>query len=404
MKLLDYNRHYCPDAELAEELLSKFGSPLYVYDANQIKTSIEHIQSSFSYEKKNFAFASVTNGNLNLLKIFKRAGWGLHANTPGDAYLGISAGFRGNEIIYSGSNLSDDEFKLMLDWGVSTFNLDSIDQLRSLILAMENPGDLRLGFRLNMPGITGESRTGISPTELKETEQIARAAGLRVTGIHFYRGTSTNSTDKFTDAFASVVDAAASLDELEYLDFGGGFGFPYHDRKHSFDWKIFADELSSVLKDKGLNPELIIEPGRSVIAGAACLLCTVISSKWQGDKQILGADTSTSNIAVLSVHGGSRQLHSFKTGGSERFTTDLCGNTTYSRDYLARNCSLPRLAAGDHLAVLDAGAYGYSMASHFLHRPRAAEVLVEDGKYRLIRKREDWNCLLANQMGDENLP
>lgn len=401
------SRHYCPDAQLADELMSKYGSPLYVYNAGLIKSSINHIQSSFNYQNKRFAFAAVTNGNLSLLKLFKAAAWDLHANTPGDAYLGIAAGFAGKNIVYSGSNLSDQEMAMMLNWGVTTFNLDSIDQLRSLIRSLESQAkdapEPRIGFRLNLPELTGETRTGVSPRELKEAEQIARASNLKITGVHFYRGTSTNSTERFTDAFSAVVEAGKLLDDFEYLDFGGGFGFPYHDRKQSFDWKVFASELTAVLKSQNLHPELIIEPGRSVIAGSACLLCTVISTKWQGDKQVVGVDTSTSNIAVLSVHGGSRQVQDFseKPASAELFATDVCGNTTYSRDYLARNCSLPRLSAGDKLAILDAGAYGYSMASHFLHRPKAAEVLIENGTSRLIRKREDWQCLLANQTDAE---
>ena len=128
------------------------------------------------------------------------------------------------------------------------------------------------------------------------------------------------------------------------------------------------------------------------------LLTTVVSIKWQGDKQIVGVDTSITNLAVLAVHGGYRQVVS-ATHASDLPTvlSDVCGNTTYSRDYLCRGCRLPRLHRGDLLMILDVGAYGYAMSSHFLHRPRPAEVLVQDGQTQLIRERESLADLLCHQ-------
>lgn len=391
--------HFVPSADLAEELLSRFGSPLYVYDSAALLRSMKHLENSLSYSRKKFAFACVTNGNLNILKIFKDSGWGLHANTPGDAFLGLSAGFRPADIVYSGSNLTEAEMRLMLSWGIKTFNLDSIDQLNCFgkIAQEERAADLKLGFRLNIPEVTGESRIGISPCELPQASAVARLYGLSVSGIHFYRGTSTNATERFVDAFKAVIDSAKYLEQWQYLDFGGGFGFPYQDRRHSFDWQVFGAELSRALSSQAFAPELIIEPGRSVIAGAACLLCTVVSKKWQQEKQFVGVDTTTANIAVLSVHGGIRQVKAYLQSKA-LFDTEICGNTTYSRDYIARNLLLPELKCGDKLAVLDTGAYGYAMSSHFLHRPRPAEVLIANGNYHLIRERENFQALLANQI------
>jgi diaminopimelate decarboxylase len=128
------------------------------------------------------------------------------------------------------------------------------------------------------------------------------------------------------------------------------------------------------------------------------LLAKVVSVKWQNGKQIVGVDTTVANLSVPSVHGGYRKIISFTDTQGEQYPTDVCGNTTYSRDYLGRNCQLPALKNGDVIAILDSGAYGYAMSSHFLHRPRPAEVLVEQGTHRLIRKREDYSVLLNNQV------
>jgi diaminopimelate decarboxylase len=143
---------------------------------------------------------------------------------------------------------------------------------------------------------------------------------------------------------------------------------------------------------------LIIEPGRSSVAGCGTLLAKVVSVKWQGEKQIIGVDSTIANIAVISVHGGYREIITLKNSTSQKYLTDVCGNTTYSRDYLGKNCQLPALEIDDIIAILDVGAYGYAMSSHFLHRPRPAEVLLENGTYHLIRKREDYSILLNNQI------
>ncbi|MBW4677281.1 MAG: decarboxylase [Desmonostoc geniculatum HA4340-LM1] len=403
--------------ELAQELLNNYGSPLYVYDGDRLRQTIECITGAVSYPRTQFRFASVTNGNIALLKIFRSAGWGLHANTPGDIFLGLQAGFNPSEIVYSGSNLNRTEMIQVLNWGVTTLNLDSLDQLRlccEVFLHAETQRrrekDMRLGLRLNLPEITGDSRIGVRSEEFGEAIALTAEVGLKLSGLHFYRGTGTNATAAFTEVIDRVIATAKLLPDWEYLDFGGGFGYPYHHNKVGFDWEIFGAELSQRIGRLGRKIDLVIEPGRSAIAGCATMLAQVVSVKWQQDKQILGVDTTVANLSVPSVHGGYREIFTWKkqlpTDVMNRvstnclFTTDVCGNTTYSRDYLGKNCQLPALEIGDVIAILDVGAYGYAMSSHFLHRPKPAEVLLENGRHRLIRQREDYNVLLANQVLD----
>ncbi len=400
--------------ELAEELLNNYGSPLYVYNGDRLHETIERITKAVSYPHTQFRFASVTNGNVALLKIFRSFGWGLHANTPGDIYLGLQAGFDPREIVYSGSNLNRTEMLQVLDWGVTTLNLDSLAQLQlcceafadhtsSLPPCPSAPLPLcpsfRLGLRLNLPEITGDSRIGVRPEEFGDAIALTGEVGLKLSGLHFYRGTGTNATVAFTQVIDTVIATAQKLPDWEYLDFGGGFGYPYHHNKTAFDWEMFGAELTERITRLGRKIDLVIEPGRSAIAGCATLLAQVVSVKWQGEKQLVGVDTTVANLSVPSVHGGYREIITWKQADNP-FTTDICGNTTYSRDYLGKNCQLPALEIGDIVAILDVGAYGYAMSSHFLHRPKPAEVLLENGTHRLIRRREDYSVLLTNQVLD----
>ena len=398
---------------LIKELLDVYGSPLYIYDANKLRQTINHISASVRYDRTQFRFASVTNGNVALLKIFKDCGWGLHANTPGDVYLGLQAGFNPEKVVYSGSNLNSDEMLMVLKWGVRTFNLDSVSQVklfcqvyglwnepqRTQRTQREEVREVRLGLRLNFPELTGDSRIGVHPDDFGKASSIARDAGLKVNGLHFYRGTGTNATTAFTQAIESVFSVAGKLPDWEYLDFGGGFGYPYRHGGAAFDWEFFGAELTRCLEKLNNSIELVIEPGRAAIAGCAILLAKVVSVKWQSEKQIVGVDTTVANLSVPSVHGGYREIIAYPSStSSDLYQTDVCGNTTYSRDYLGKNCLLPALNINDIIAILDVGAYGYAMSSHFLHRPRPAEVLIENGNHRLIRKREDYSVLLANQI------
>jgi diaminopimelate decarboxylase len=395
---------------LTKELLDTYGSPLYVYDADRLRTTIEQITRSIPYPGTQFRFASVTNGNVALLQIFKDANWGLHANTPGDIYLGLTAGFASDRIVYSGSNLDRAEMAQVLQWGINTLNLDSVAQIQLCGEVYQELAETirvpQLGLRLNLPELTGASRIGVHPDEFPTAILIAKSAGLKIEGLHFYRGTGTNATKAFTQVIDRLLSIAELLPDCHYLDFGGGFGYPYKGGV-GFDWANFGTAVTARLERLNLgidnlnSIELIIEPGRAAIASCATLLATVVSVKWQNDRQIVGVDTTVANFSVPAVHGGYREIVAVNPSDPDLlYTTDICGNTTYSRDYLGRNCQLPQLAIGDIIAILDVGAYGYAMSSHFLHRPRPAEVLLEQNSHRLIRDRENYSVLLTNQIFD----
>ena len=401
-----------PSAALAADLLRVYGSPLYVYNGDHLQQTLHHIAQAIPYRPTQFHFAAVTNGSVALLQLVRAAGWGLHANTPGDMYLGLQAGFEPGSIVYSGSNLSRDDMAQVLVWGITTFNLDSLAQLEQLCNLYQNLDSdakhpcLRLGLRLNDPALTGDSRIGLRPEEFAAAQSLVTkaneslgAACIKLGGLHFYRGTGTNATQAFTQVMDRVIELGQQLPNWTYLDFGGGFGHPYRHGGAAFDWPGFGQAITAKMNQLSPSPDLVIEPGRAAIAGCAALLTTVVSVKWQGDRQLVGVDTTVANLSVPSVHGGYREITALEPSpASQTYPTDVCGNTTYSRDYLGRNCQLPKLAPGNTLAILDVGAYGYAMASHFLHRPRLAEVLLQAGQHRLIRQREGYHSLILNQI------
>jgi len=380
------------------ELLARYGSPLYVYDGDRLAETLRTIPERVGYPATTYCFAAVTNGNLALLRRVHRAGWSLHANTPGDIYLGLHAGFPPDRIVYSGSNLSGEDLAQVLAWGVTTFNLDSVSQLQALCDRAPHGPLLRLGLRLHDPALTGDSRIGVQPQEFGEAVAVAQAYGRRIQGLHFYRGTGTNATRAFTAVIDRLVALGQTLPDWQYLDFGGGFGYPYRPGAIEFDWAEFGRAIAPALAPLGIH--LILEPGRNVVAGCGVLLTQVVAVKQQGEKQIVGVDTSIAHLPAPSVYGDYREIVPL-TDRPERRLTDICGNTTYSRDYLGRNRWLPPLRVGDALAILAVGAYGYAMASHFLHRPKPAEVWMQGGEAFPVRDREDYSVLLSGQKDRE---
>ena len=302
----------------AKKILSIYDSPLYVYQGEILRQTIAQITKSIPYPHTKFHFASVTNGNISLLQIFKNCGWGIHANTPGDIYLALKAGFSPDNIVYSGSNLSSEEIAQLLNWKITTFNLDSINQLQVFCEVYQNINlnsyqEIKLGFRLNLPEITGDSRIGIRPNDFTKAVEIAGKVNLKISGLHFYRGTGTNATKAFTQVINQVIETAKLLPDWQYLDFGGGFGYPYHHDGIAFDWESFGREITDLLLKLDRKIDLIIEPGRAAIAGCATLLAQVVSVKWQENKQIIGVNTTVANLSVPSVHGGYREIISWKT-------------------------------------------------------------------------------------------
>jgi diaminopimelate decarboxylase len=322
-------------------------------------------------------------------------------------FLGLKAGFTCDRIVYTGSNLSRADIQQLIEWKIDRFNFDSLSQLQDFCeYSGSQPRLIRpeIGLRLNSPELTGDSRIGVRPDEFEKANEIAQQHGFRITGLHFYRGTGTNATGAFTQAIDRLIAIAQKLPDWRTLDFGGGFGYPYRGGA-VFDWREFGAAITQRLSALSRPIELVIEPGRSAIAGCGVMLAKVVSVKWLGDgvpprklRQIVGVDTTVSNLSVPAVHGGYRAIATWDTDSRPRHQTDICGNTTYSRDYLGRNCWLPKLKIGDAIAILDSGAYGYAMSSHFLHRPRPAEVLIDAKGDRLIRQREDYSILLNGQI------
>ena len=389
-----------PTAERAALLMEKYGSPLYVYDAERVRAAYRDFTAAFPYSPAEFHYAIVCNKNRHLVRLLHALGAGVHANTPGDAFAALRAGVPPNRILYSGTNLDAADLEFLLGHGIR-LNLDSIDQLRDF--AARSPGGA-VGLRILVDEPTRPNRIGVSPDELPLALEIARAARVRLIGLHIYAGTNNRSLKRFLECFDRMLAASELLPDLEELDAGGGFGVPYREGQEPLDLPTLGREVAQRMEAlsarRGRRIRLVIEPGRVLVAEAGSLLARVISVKERGGRRYVGVDTTVGNVVVESVYYPHHRVEAVAPRGPElEIPTDVCGNTTHSRDFLARNCQLPALVPGDVLALRDVGAYGYAMSSHFLNRPRPAEVVIDQGEAVLTTRRESFADLLATQVG-----
>jgi diaminopimelate decarboxylase len=215
-----------------------------------------------------------------------------------------------------------------------------------------------------------------------------------------YAGTNNRRASRFLGCVDRLLAAAEMLPDLEYVNLGGGYGIGYREEERDLDIDTIGHEVAqrmlSLSRRREAALRLILEPGRVLVASAGSLLMTVVSVKHRGGRRYIGVDSTVGNIVVPSVYHGYHRLEALsQRGRTLKVTTDVCGNTTHSADFIARDVRLPRVEPGDVLALRDVGAYAYAMSSHFLNRPRPAEVVLDGGAAILTTRRETLDDLIA---------
>jgi diaminopimelate decarboxylase len=384
-----------------EVALARFGSPLYVYEADVVRAAYARFCAAFPHRPLQIHYAIVCNKNRYLVRLLAALGAGIHANTPGDAFAAIAAGVPPERVVYSGTNLGEADFRFLLERGIR-MNLDSLDQLRDRA-RLGGPGEV--GLRLLIDDDDRPNRIGVSRGELGEALAIAARGGLAITGLHMYAGTNTRRAGRFVECLDRLLAAAAALPDLAWIDLGGGFGLPYGDGEPELPLEQLGREVSARVAQlagaSGRPLELVIEPGRYLVGASGSLLVTVVSVKTRGGRRYVGVDSTVGNIVVPSVYHARHRIEVLGPRAASPpldVPTDVCGNTTHSRDFLGRNLRLPALEPGDVLRLCDVGAYGYAMSSHFLNRPRPAEVVIDGGDVHLTTRRETFADLVAAQV------
>lgn len=391
-----------------EHLAKEYGTPLYIYDAEIIRTRFRHLHQNLTYPSVRIYYAAKANTNVAILRIFRSMGACLNAVSPGEIFLALEAGFNSKQIMFTGDNLPVEDMQFAIDKDILV-NLDSLSQLTtysklnpdSSISLRINPG-IEAGFHAHAITAGPRSKFGIDPVELKKAQKIANAANLEIIGLHMHIGSGILHISPLLKAVEILLNLARGFENLKFINFGGGLGIPYKTNEKSVDVRAYCHSLverfSSWTEKYGKQLTLAIEPGKFLVAESGVLLTQVTAIKAKDQNKLIGVDTGFNHLLRPALYNAYHEIipvHKART--SSDWTVDIVGYLCENSDFLARDRPFPAVIEGDLLAIMNVGAYGFSMASNYNSRLLPAEVLISNGQVRLIRRKQGLKDLLRGQ-------
>ncbi|MCI5867800.1 MAG: diaminopimelate decarboxylase [Methanosphaera sp.] len=401
----------------ANKLAEEYKTPLYVIDEQKVRSNYQKLYNAFSskYEDLHMCYAAKANTSLAVMKILEDEGSYIDAVSPGEIYTALLAGFTPDRIVFTGNNVTDEELLYAHQAGVM-INLDSISALERLS-KIEGTEGKEISIRVNPMVeaghhehcITGgpKSKFGIKEEEAVEVYQKAVELGFKPVGMHSHIGSEILESEPFMLAVETMMDIAGRVHkeagiDFKFLDFGGGFGIPYEPTEDELDLEVFTTDIIKLFREKleehdlG-SPAMYIEPGRFLVGNAEVLLTRVNTIK-NSYRKFAGVDCGFGTLLRPTMYGSYHHIVVANNMNAEDVEEiDIAGNLCESGDLFARDRMMPELKEGDLLAILNAGAYAYSMASQYNSRPRPAEVMVNGDQVDVIRKREKYSDLFNGQ-------
>jgi len=395
----------------AFRLVKELGSPLYVYSTRDLQDRLRSYESAFTTINNLICYSMKANSSLALSRLLARMGAGADVVSGGELKKALLAGFRPQNIIFSGVGKTREELTLAVRKKIRFINVESEEELRALSevarsLKVAAPFSLRVnpdvkaGGHAHISTGTPKNKFGVFHKNIFPLYAWAhRQPYLKPVGIQAHIGSQITQIAPYKRALAVVLNLIDKLEaagvRLEVIDLGGGLGVNY-DQESVDTPRQLADAILPSLHNRELM--LILEPGRSLVAQAGVLLTSVLYRKTGGGKTFVIVDAAMNDLARPALYDAYHDVLPLQRRAGERQPVDLVGPICESGDYLARDRSLVLPRQNDILAILTAGAYGFSMSSQYNSRPRAAEVLVKGDQFDVIRKRESFVDLIRGEV------
>ena len=396
----------CPIKEIAREV----GTPFYLYSLNTMESHFRAFQSAFSKVDHLICFSAKANSNIAILRIFTRMGGGVDVVSGGEIFRAMKAGASPNRIVYSGVGKREEEIEYALELPILMFNVESTQELVRMDqiagrMKIKAPVALRVNPDVDPkthPYIsTGlkKNKFGINIQKSLDDYRLANTLpNVKVIGVSCHIGSQLTEVGPFVEAVQRLRELVLKLRaegmNIKYMDIGGGLGITYNleEPPHPQD---YANALMKELGD--INCTLVLEPGRVIVGNAGVLIAKVLYTKEGEEKNFIIVDAAMNDLIRPSLYGSYQRIQPVRKVERGEMLADVVGPICESGDFLAKDRKLPKLEQGDLLAVMSAGAYGFSMSSNYNSRPRAAEVLVSKDKYFVIREREDYADLIQGE-------
>ncbi len=415
---------FAEDVDVAR-IAAEVGTPAYIYSEGTFVDHLRKMQEAYRELETTICFSVKACSNIHILKLMARQSSGFDIVSGGELYRALQAGADPAKVVYAGVGKTDEEIIQALQAGIGYFNIESEQELENLIrLVKQHSGKsaaaVKAALRVN-PDIDYQTHAYMA-TGKKETkfgvdieralavfEKYGKNRSVQLRAIHVHLGTGGKTIDPYVEAVEKILPVIDRLraqgHEIDMLNLGGGYGADYETQTVP-SAEEYAQGIVPLLKSRNLK--LVLEPGKSICANAAILLTRVLYAKQGGSKRFIIVDAGMNDLIRPSLYGAfhfiwpaqveprfvptarSQDLH---VAGGE--TVDIVGPICEGADFLAKDRSIPPVQRGDLLAVFTAGAYGFTMSSNYNARPRAPEVLVAGGQFKVIRRRETYEDLVA---------
>ncbi len=396
------------DAVPLTQIASEVGTPTYVYSLKRVLENVHRIRTAFAALKPHIHYSAKANANLTLLQTLVKAGVGIDAVSAGEIYRALRAGADAQHIVFAGVGKTPDELRYAVQQGVGWFNVENVDECTLLNQYAQQQGHrVRIALRLN-PDVTANTHpyiaTGHGAAKFGLTGEVVRSVlasqadypHLDFAGIHLHIGSQLHDVDATVQAVKTALEIIQPYPNIRTVNMGGGLPVAYDAETVLPDFGAFADALAPLLADY----EVILEPGRSIIADAGLLLTRVLYLKRQAGQKLVIVDASMAELLRPALYEAHHEIVTVAGISDDRQPVHVVGPVCESSDVLGMNVMLPDVRPGDLLAILTAGAYGMVMASNYNARPRPLEIVVEpDGQsWRIARQRETWDDLVRLEL------
>jgi diaminopimelate decarboxylase len=408
----------------AERIAREVGTPAYVYSKATLLHHYRQVADAFKELKPTVCYSIKSSGNLHLCRVLAEAGCGFDVTSGGELFRALQAGGDPRKIIYAGVGKTDEEIREAINAGIAAFNIESEAEIENIDRVAGRMGRTAVGaLRVNPdvdPKTHAKTTTGKKETKFgvdidraeRVFEQYRSLKSLRLGGLHIHIGSPVYEIQPYVDAVEKITALIERLTarghRIEWLDLGGGFAVNYKKPDQALPVTEHAKALVPLLRGKPYK--IALEPGRYIVGNAGILLTRVLYRKVGGAKRFVIVDAAMNDLIRPTLyesyhfiwpakpHAGAdvlatRDADIMPADGGE--TVDVVGPICESGDYLAKDRMLPRTERGDLLAVFTAGAYGFAMSSNYNNRPRAPEVLVDGDSFKVIRRRETYEDLVA---------
>jgi diaminopimelate decarboxylase len=404
------NELFCEEVPV-RGIAETVGTPFYLYSQNTLENHFRAFQNAFSGIDHLICFSAKANSNISILRIFIRMGGGVDVVSGGELFRSMKAGASPDKIVYSGVGKREDEIEYALELPILMFNIESTQEL---VLIDRIAGRMKtkapIALRVN-PDVdpkthpyisTGlkKNKFGINIQKSLDDYRLANTLpNVKVIGVSCHIGSQLTEVEPFVEAMQRTKNLVLKLRaeglNIQYMDIGGGLGITYHQEEppHPRD---YARALMEELKE--IDCTLILEPGRVIVGNAGILVTKVLYTKQGEEKNFIVVDGAMNDLIRPSLYGSYQRIQPVRRSDRPEWTADVVGPICESSDFLARDRKLSKAEQGDLLAVMSAGAYGFSMSSNYNSRPRVAEVLVAKDKFFVIRQREDYDDLIRGEV------